>query len=201
MDKNEQLIMVVDREKLFKDFYFNGFCDYTQFNFEKIILSNYYFIKRGLAEKDPTKKQPIAYTIVVKNKKIFVYQRPQSSKEHTDERLQHMFSWGIGGHIDKSDESDNPIINSLNRELKEEIGLEGKPKVIGYINDDTNEIGQVHFGILYMLETKKDVKPTSEELKTGNFMSLNEIEKLIKSGEKIETWSTISLSALKQILS
>lgn len=201
MDKNDQLIMVVERNKLFRDFYFNGFCNYEKFDFEKVILDNYYFIKRGLAEKDFTKKQPIAYTIVVKNKKVFVYQRPQSSKEHTDERLQHMFSWGIGGHIDKSDELGNPIINSLKRELKEEINLTGQPKIIGYINDDTNEIGKVHFGILYLLETNKNVKPSSAELKTGKFMSLKNVENLVHSNVKIETWSTISLSALKQILS
>jgi predicted NUDIX family phosphoesterase len=201
MDKNEKLIMVVDREKLFASKSFDGFLPASEFDFEKIILENYYFVKRGLAEKDYSKKQPIAYAIILNNKKIFAYQRSSSTKEHGDERLQHKWSWGIGGHIENLDESSNPIITSMLRELEEEVGLT-KPsvKLLGYINDDSDDVGKVHFGLLYLLETKQQLKPTSPELKHGSFMKFDEIEELAKK-EQVESWSKIALLALKPLFS
>lgn len=201
MDKNEKLIMVVDREKLFARKYFNGFLKVEEEDFQNIILKNYYFIKRGLAENDYSKKQPIAYAVICKGKKIFAYQRASSTKEHGDERLQHKWSWGLGGHIEKIDDSDNPITNSLKREMKEEVGLkEIKAKLLGYINDDSDDVGKVHFGLLYLVETRQNIVPKSEELKTGEFFSFSELEKIAKNHE-VESWSKIALLALKPLFS
>jgi len=201
MDKNEKMIMVVDREKLLAGKSFSGFLPANEFNFEKIILDNYYFIKRGLAEKDYGKKQPIAYAVIFSNRKIFAYQRSSSTKQHGDERLQHKWSWGIGGHIEKSDESNNPIITSMMRELKEEVGLtKASINLLGYINDDSDDVGKVHFGLLYLLETKQQLKPISPELKQGRFMIFDDIEKLAEK-EQVESWSKIALLALKPLFS
>jgi predicted NUDIX family phosphoesterase len=201
MDKNEKLIMVVDRDKLFASRSFIGFLPANEFNFEKIILENYYFVKRGQAERDRTKKQPIAYAVILNNRKIFAYQRSSSTKEHGDERLQHKWSWGIGGHIEKPDESRNPIITSMMRELEEEVGLvNASVKLLGYINDDSDDVGKVHFGLLYLLETNQQLKPISAELKQGKFMSFDDIEKLAEN-EQVESWSKIALLALKPLFS
>ncbi|MEM5776826.1 MAG: NUDIX domain-containing protein [Candidatus Aenigmatarchaeota archaeon] len=201
MDKNEKLIMVIDREKLFAKKYFNGFLDAKQADYEKIILKNYYFIKRGLAEKDYNKKQPIAYAIITKNKKIFAYQRASSTKEHGDERLQNKWSWGLGGHIEKTDEIGNPIKNSILRELDEEVGLKNpKLSLIGYINDDSDDVGKVHFGLLYLIKTYQDLKPISPELKQGEFLPISKIEEIAKI-EQVESWSKIALLALKPLFS
>jgi len=199
MDKNEKLIMVVDREKLFANRSFNGFLPAKEFDFERIILENYYFVKRGLAEKDYSKKQPIAYAIILKDKNIFAYQRSTSTREHGDERLQHKWSFGIGGHIEKVDESDNPIISSMLRELEEEVGLKERAiKLLGYINDESDDVGRVHFGLLYLVETSQAIKPVSPELRQGKFISLEMAEKL-KEKEQVESWSKIALSALRRI--
>lgn len=201
MDKNEKLIMVVDRNKLFDEKYFNGFLESNKFDFEKIILKNYYFVKRGLAEKDYNKKQPIAYAIIAKDRNFFAYQRSSSTNEHGDKRLQHKWSWGLGGHIEKTDEGENPIKNSMFRELEEEVGLkDAKINLIGYINDDSDDVGRVHFGLLYLVETDQDLKPTSPELKQGEFLSLDKIEKIVEK-EQVENWSKIALSALKPLFS
>ncbi|MFH8080580.1 MAG: NUDIX domain-containing protein [Candidatus Aenigmatarchaeota archaeon] len=197
MDKNEKLIMVVDRDKLFAEKYFNGFLEANEFDYEKVILKNYYFVKRGLAEKDYSKKQPIAYVIIIKQGKIFAYQRAPSTKEHGDERLQHKWSWGLGGHIEKMDEKEDPIKHSMLRELKEEVGLiNPNVTLVGYINDDSDDVGKVHFGLLYFAEAAQDIKPVSAELKQGSFFSLSQIEDIAKR-EQVESWSKIALLALK----
>ncbi len=201
MDKSKKLIMVVDRDKLFARKSFDGFLPAKEFDFERIILENYYFIERGLAEKDYSKKQPIAYAIILKDKKIFAYQRSTSTKEHGDERLQHKWSWGIGGHVERIDEGDNPILASMMRELKEEVGLkEMTPKLLGYINDDSDDVGKVHFGLVYLVETKQQIKPVSPELRQGKFMSFKDIERLAEK-EDVENWSKIALLALKPLFS
>ncbi|MBU5688098.1 MAG: NUDIX domain-containing protein [Candidatus Aenigmarchaeota archaeon] len=201
MDKNEKLIMVVDREKLFAKKYFNGFLDAKEEDYEKIILKNYYFVKRGLAEKDYNKKQPIPYAIIVKEKQIFAYQRASSTKEHGDERLQHKWSWGIGGHIEKTDDAGNPIKNSMSRELEEEVGLKNpKAMLIGYINDDSDDVGKVHFGLIYLIKTSQNLKPTSPELQQGSFLPISKIEEIAEK-EQVESWSKIALLALKPLFS
>lgn len=204
MDKNESMIMVVDRDKLFSDYLFDGFIEHKKIDYEKKILENFKYMKRGLAEKDSSKKQPIAYAIIAnkKNKKIFVYQRSQSSKDHGDKRLQNKWSWGVGGHIERIDESSqNPIVHSMLREIKEEVDISGKinTKILGYINDDSNDVGKVHFGILYLVETDGAVTPKSKELKRGKMMDLEEIERICSS-YNVESWSRIALDPLKKMM-
>jgi len=196
--------MVVDRSKLFRNDAFNGFVRHGEKDYEKRILENFYYIKRGLAEKDPSKKQPIGYAIIVnkKEKNMFVYQRSPSNKAHGDERLQNKWSCGVGGHIEIVDEkSENPIVESMLREINEEVGFLGdaEAKVLGYINDESNDVGRVHFGILYLIETDKDVTPKSEELKTGKMMRINDVESIFSSNDfDVEEWSRIALEAVKQ---
>lgn len=204
MDKNEIMIMVVDREKLFDGYSFNGFLEYGKFDYEKKILENFRYMKRGIAEKDFSKKQPIAYAIIVnkKTKKIFVYQRSDSSKDHGDERLENKWSWGVGGHIEKIDEKhQNPIIHSMLREIKEEVDIKGriKTKILGYINDDSNDIGKVHFGILYLVEIDGSVKPKSKELKMGKMIDIDKLDDICSS-YNVEDWSKIALAPLKRMM-
>ena len=202
MDKNEQLIMVVKRDLLFLEDYFHGFKPNTV-NFESRILKNYEYMKRGLAEDDPNYKQPIAYNIIINPEieKVFVYQRSPDDKRYGEKRLQGKWSFGIGGHIEKID-SKNPIKESMLREINEEIRIPigFNERILGYINDDTNSVGKVHFGILYIVETDaKEIIPKDKEIKEGKFRSLEEIAKIIGSEDyNLEKWSEISFRPLKE---
>ena len=203
----DRKIMVVDRVLLFADEYFQGFSPADVIDYEKTILDNYHYEKRKVAENNPDLKQPIAYCLIVnpKIKKVFAYQRSQDQKEYTERRLQGKWSWGIGGHIDKIDlEDDNPIHASLKREIAEEIIIERdfNPKIIGYINDDETPVGQVHFGILYLIEIESEkIEPNDSEIARGAFMTIEELEELSFSPEiTVEEWSLIALSPLRGIL-
>lgn len=208
MNEDEKLIMAVEKELLFGKDYFQGFISKGIIDYESRILKNFKYIKRGLAEKDPSLKQPIAYSIILNKdlKKVFAYQRALKDKEYHEKRLQGKLSWGIGGHIEKIDikVNQNPIYSSLLRELEEEIEMgdnSSSPKVLGYINDDSNDVGRVHFGILYVIETNSIIKPKSSELKTGGLKTIAELEHINLSPEYVvETWSKISLKPLKEYL-
>ena len=56
MDKSERLIMVVKRENLFSEDFFEGFRPKDEIDYEARILKNFEYIKRGFAENDPNYK-------------------------------------------------------------------------------------------------------------------------------------------------
>ncbi|MBN1996864.1 NUDIX domain-containing protein [candidate division KSB1 bacterium] len=203
---SEKEIMVVDRSTLFADEYFQGYCSADQLNYTQIILDNYFYEKRSLAEKKPEYKQPIAYCLIVnpESEEIFTYQRSAKAGDYNETRLRGKWSWGIGGHIDKVDEdAKDPILTSLLRELNEEILIEKfkSPEILGYINDDDTEVGQVHFGVLYLVKTTGLVKPKDPEIAWGGFMSLESLEEICMEEEKaVESWSEIALEPLRVLL-
>jgi predicted NUDIX family phosphoesterase len=197
----EQMIMVVERSKLFENFSFQGFKSHQDSDYQSVILNHYQFMKRGIAEENPNYKQPTGYVIIVNPelKKVFAYQR---SAKGNEKRLWGKWSWGLGGHIEKFDvHNGNPIHTSVLRELEEEIFLTGNftPKILGYINDDSNKVGEVHFGILYVVETNKsEITQQNAEIKVGNFMDLQELEQICNSDAEVEPWSRIALAPLKE---
>lgn len=205
MSKENQKIIVVEKNILFDKNYFQGFREHHEINYELIILSNLKTMRRGYAEKDPTHKQPIAYVLIAdsKTKSVFAYQRSKKDEEYNESRLQGKWSWGIGGHIDASDyKTKNPIRESMLRELSEEIEIIGKrkePIVLGYINDDSNSVGEVHFGILYVVEIDGEVNRKDSEIAQGKFKTINELEEICASQNfDVETWSQIALEPLKK---
>lgn len=211
----KQLIMVVGRESLFGEsnkHYFQGFKQHKEVDYEKIILENFGWMQRRLVEDNPNFKQPIAYTLIVNPslKKVFAYQRAEEDKHYGEKRLQGKWSLGVGGHIEMKDilgKSENPIKASLERELgKEEVEfVDGEIfnlDVFGYINNDLDDVGKVHFGILYLAETGATVvKPRDPEIRHGELLSLSELEKIRVSQEcKVEGWSEIAFEPLEAYL-
>jgi len=202
MSKEDMKIIVVERDKLFGEEYFEGFKHHEEFDYEKRILNNLKVMRRGDAEVDQSHKQPIGYMLIVnpKTKKIFAYLR---SGEGGENRLHGKWSWGVGGHIEPFDniENVNPIKESMMRELKEEIEITGEilgMEVLGYVNYDTDDVGRVHFGILYLIEIDGEVKPIDSEIEMGGLMSFEELRNILDDDNfVVETWSEIAVEPLK----
>ena len=192
MDKNEQLIMVVPREKLFGSAHFEGFCSAEVEDYQQRILDHFLYMRRGDAEVNPAFKQPIGYVLVVNHrlKKVFAYQRAVKDAHYHEKRLQGKWSWGVGGHIDQEDNGhENPLHGSVLRELQEEVNIPGSVRlsVLGYINHETDAVGQVHFCVLYVAETDaENVSPRDSEMQHGQC--------------SVEGWSRIALEPLMEYL-
>jgi predicted NUDIX family phosphoesterase len=207
MGKNDQLIMVIERSILFNNEVdaFQGFklAD-SNIDFENRILSNYSFKRRGDMESDKNYKQPISYCIIANldKHKFFLYQR---DSKNADPRITSNWSWGVGGHIEKIDIAPdaNPLYTSMLREISEEVFIDGKilgTKLLGYVNDDSNDIGSVHFGLLYLLETDADiVRLNSNEIQKAEMVSPAKLE-LLCADETcgIDTWSRIAMTPLRE---
>lgn len=199
-------IMVVKKEILFGDDYFEGFVPINKTDYHSRILKNFEWMERNEAEGNSLYKQPIAYTVIVnpKMKQVFIYKRSSKDVAYSEKRLQGNYSWGLGGHIEKLDVgNEDPIITSRLRELKEEVEIKGRVVInpLGFINNDTNNVGKVHFGILYIIKTDATVIESKDpEIESGALMPLEEIDKIFLSKFPVDEWSRIAFDPLKSYL-
>src|SRR6478672_8397799 len=90
-----------------------------------VVLANYSFMERNLAEHDESFKQVIPYVVVVNGNRYLLIRR---TKKQGEARLHDKYSLGIGGHINDVDSGSEArhshiIEAGLRRELNEEIGI------------------------------------------------------------------------------
>lgn len=157
-----------------------------------------HFLDREIAENSPQFKQIIAYAIFRHEGRILSYARTAKGNEA---RLHDKFSLGIGGHINPIDgiaESLHTYLAGVEREIREEINFSGSAsqQLYAVINDDTNEVGSVHLGIVHLFELDTDtVTPNEKALDKLAFRSLDELGGQLYP--KLETWSAICVDALR----
>jgi predicted NUDIX family phosphoesterase len=178
---------------------FQGFCgDADRYLGAFLNPENNLFMERPAAELDPTHKQLIPYTIFHHNGRYLVYTRGGSSGE---KRLVAKNSIGIGGHINPVDQSHDSLgetmyFNSIERELAEELVISNghTQRVIGLINDDSNEVGSVHLGVVHLFELEGDEVTSNEDaIQDIRFVPLDELH---RDRENLETWSRICVEHL-----
>ncbi|MDO8508616.1 MAG: NUDIX domain-containing protein [Nanoarchaeota archaeon] len=198
--------LVVKKEILFQEKKFQGFLPFSEYDFGRIILENYeYQIRGDELENNENLKQVIPYVWLVnpKEKKIFAYKRASGKENYSEIRLMDKISCGVGGHIDRED-SDNPIENAMIRELMEEVKMNTypKPKIVGFLNDDSDSVGRVHLGIVALAETFEEVSKGDNEMVEGKFYSVGELEIIFSdSNYKVESWTLLSWPFVKEYLS
>ena len=163
--------------------------------------ANNYFLKRDLAEEDPGHKQIIPYAIFRHGDKFLHYVRGGGSGE---KRLASKGSIGIGGHINDIDYAASSLdqdtyTTGVNREIDEELNLSGDhtQEILGLINDDSNEVGQVHLGVVHLFTLESDQVTAGEDnIVDLQFLSLEQLE---KKHDELETWSQICVQGLRQL--
>lgn len=208
MEKGIREILVVKREVLFNEHDFEGFLDVVKRDYIDRILKNYEYRERNdELESNPSFKQIIPYVWIVNplSKKIFAYQRASGKKNYSERRLMNKWSCGVGGHIDRDSEegTDNPITRAMMRELMEEVKMNKypMPKIVGYLNYETDSVGQVHFGVVAIAETIERVEKGDNEMAHGKFYSVDELEEIFNdSRNEIETWTRTSWPFVKDYL-
>lgn len=156
-------------------------------------VENNFFLLRDDAENDPSHKQIIPYAIFHCRGKLLHYVRGKKSGE---QRLAAKGSLGIGGHINTEDaelaslERDT-YMTGVEREVNEELKL-GSPyrqRVVALLNDDSNEVGKVHLGVVHVFDLEsEDVAPNEAPITQLEFLSR---EQLAARRDMLETWSQI----------
>lgn len=156
------------------------------------------YMDRDEAEENPLFKQIIAYAIFRHKGRILAYARTPKGGEV---RLHNKMSLGIGGHINPVDgltDSIDTYLVGMEREIREEIRFSGTAtqRLYAVINDDTNDVGSVHLGIVHLFELDtEEVTPNEKALAELAFHSLDELAGTLY--DRLETWSAICVDALR----
>lgn len=204
MSKMNERILVVDRVNLFEgeSLLFQGIENgQIMVNHLMSKFQNYKEVRRGVAESNDAWKQPIPYAIIKRGDEVFLYRR---LKESGEARLHDQLSIGVGGHMNRVldlEDWEDILLYNMNRELKEELHLtiEDEPElqILGLINDDSNEVGAVHIGILAILNLSEndDVTVRETDKLDGNWVRIQDLKKT-PLFESLETWSQMAVEVL-----
>ncbi|MBU4270160.1 hypothetical protein KJ644_03275 [Candidatus Dependentiae bacterium] len=192
--KEDEQILVIKREILFAHEEISGIKKIDFNYYQNLIEKNKEFIWRSLAETDKNYKQIIPYLIFNFQDKYFLMQRQSKASEV---RLQNMYSLGIGGHIRQEDINGFDIFSWARREFYEEVDFKGNFEIepIGLLNDDSNDVGQVHAGFVFLLHGDSANIRVHSELKSGKLLTLDECKQLYDS---MENWSKLVFDFLNQ---
>lgn len=156
------------------------------------------YMLRVEAEKNPSFKQIIPYVIMRTGGQYLTYVR---GKRAGETRLIEKRSIGIGGHINPADDMElfspyDTYLNAVHREVAEEVSVESpyKETIVGLLNDDSNEVGRVHLGIVHLWELETPAVRRREQMITQ--MEFLPMEELRRRRESMETWSQLCLDYL-----
>ncbi len=186
---SQEQIFVVPRSKFSSFLDFKGFKTSEGISLKEWVDAGTYK-PRAMMEEDPSYKQLIPYIILRNNQLVFRYWR---TKRAGESRLHHLYSIGIGGHINPVDDNLFPDTSELLheaalRELHEEIEVESNVDLhhIGFINDDDSEVGKVHLGIVFECWLPdQNVKLRESALGRGEWIEVNNLYDDVE----YETWS------------
>jgi len=186
--KKDEKILVLRREKLFPGGAPQGLIPATNFEYyQKLIQKNQEFLWRSDMEEDIAYKQIIPYLVFCYDDTYFLMRRRSNASEA---RLKDKYSLGIGGHIRQEDMAESSLMAWAAREFGEEVNFDGSFvfKPLGILNDDSNAVGQVHTGFVFLLEGNSPHISIKSELKEGNLLTLEEMKPLY---DKMEGWTQL----------
>ncbi|MBV9107665.1 MAG: hypothetical protein JO066_01835 [Verrucomicrobia bacterium] len=199
----EEMVLVVRRSLLESIGMFQG----LQFEVDRYLTAmlsrqNNFFVARSSAEIDPSLKQIIPYALLVSGGKVLRYKRGKKSGE---QRLVAKGSIGIGGHMNDRDEElfaldKKAYFAGVQREIDEEVVVERplQNRIAALINDDSNEVGQVHLGVVHILDLAHPRAEKRESMILNlEFLTPNQLR---SERETLETWSQICVDNLHKLL-
>jgi len=186
--KMEQ-VWVVPRQVVFADGVWRGIRDGSVEDLLVRIRGAGRFMPRQDVEEDPTFQQIATYIVFRHAGRYLLTKRLRASSER---RLHHLYSLGVGGHINPPDAvRADPIQDGLWREWQEEIEYPGRVahRLVGLIKDDSTPVGQVHLGLFFLVEGDR---PEIAIRETGKLLgALLSLEEMRAYYLEMESWSQL----------
>jgi predicted NUDIX family phosphoesterase len=199
MGKDDEMVLTVERARLETQGLFQGLM-FEADRFLPALLNptHHRFVRRGDAERDPSLKQLIPYFVIAHGGRIWCYVRGKQSGEG---RLVAKASIGIGGHINQDDVSlFGTYQTAARRELEEEVSIPpgSTDRIVALLNDDSNEVGKVHLGVVHVLRASSDaVTKRESKITEAGFKTPSELAAM---RDRLETWSQLCLDGLDRLL-
>jgi predicted NUDIX family phosphoesterase len=200
----EEQVLVIERKVLEQVGMFQGLAFDVQRYLDKFFVPGVpRFIPRPQAEANPSYKQLIPYVIMSHRGKYLSYVR---GKRAGETRLTGLRSIGIGGHINPIDADNSSLfaylrenyLTAVQREVAEEVSVEASysDKIVALLNDDSNEVGSVHLGVVHhwTLDSPK-VSKREQMITQMAFVTPAELREV---RDTLETWSQLCLELLEK---
>src|SRR2546423_4961104 len=155
---------------------------------------------RSEAEQDKRFKQLIPYVLIICNGRILRYRRGKGGQET---RLHGLYSVGIGGHISDEDHglfsSSAGYHDGMRREIMEEVAVEeARDAAVAVINDDSTEVGLVHFGVVHVMHVASEATAGGRSgIVAPEFIP---IAQAMSNPADYESWSRFCLENLDELL-
>lgn len=183
-------VLVVPRSALFGGKEWVGFRDSDLDGLLASVRRHYHFRPRKEVEEDPTEPQIIPYVVFRHEDRYFLTHRLRRSSER---RLRHLYSLGVGGHINPEDVAGaaDPIDAGLRREWEEEVVYSGgfQYRLIGAINDQTTPVGRVHVGLIFLVDgDRPDISIREVDKLAGKLLPLDAMRSYYLD---MESWSQL----------
>jgi predicted NUDIX family phosphoesterase len=126
-------------------------------------------------------------------------------KKSNRESLRLRYTLLFGGHVENENNSTQPVIDCLNRELQEEleISFNGTATLLGIVADPTTNVGLLHLGLIFEVITLKNEITIGPNLDSIEFVNSNKIETynmidwnaLVNIADKLDPWSRLFLDS------
>jgi predicted NUDIX family phosphoesterase len=206
MGKMDAQIVCINRKDLFNNDQFNGFMPADKAAFEARIVAAAHAQRRGDVEEDASVKQLIGYAVLVhrETNTVFAFQRSADPAKYSEKRLHGKWCWGVGGHTEATEDGIEAVEAALRRELKEEVGVASgySLSLLGFINDDNDAVGSVHFGLLYAVEMESPAIGAGDgEIAHGSFVPIDRLGDIVKAPDaNVESWSRIAIVPLERLM-
>ena len=165
---------------------------------------------RSAAEHDYDTKQLIVYVLINHGETFLSYQRTPKT---TETRLKALYSIGIGGHVNVDDRIQptlfgaqeaawkDVVLKAVRREVSEEVQIEWtnarEPRLICFVNDDSNDVGKVHFGVVFIVKLANPSAALRGERGIGK-LSFRTLPELVSMHDSMETWSQLLVDFLSR---
>jgi len=199
----DEMILVVRRARFDELGSFHG----LRFEIDRYLpalldRANNFFTPRPAAELNPELKQIIPYVLLVNGERVLHYVR---GKKAGEQRLVAKGSIGIGGHMNDHDEGlfalDRAAYDAgVQREVGEELRLSSRytNHAVALLNDDSNEVGRVHLGIVHIFRLESADVQKGEAMITD--LQFLDRAQLAARREHMESWSQICFDQLDALL-
>ena len=181
----DELVLVIPRASIMADPGWRGIRTEGLDAFESIVARDGRFQPRAAMEVDRRWKQVIPYLVLRDRGRLFLMRRTRAGG---DARLHERWSIGIGGHLNPED---GDVVSGLAREFAEELEADWtpEPRLIGLLNDDTDPVGAVHLGVVFLAEAAgRPVAIRETEKLDGAFVAPRDV---LRVYDRLETWSRL----------
>ncbi len=154
------------------------------------------YLPRAQVEDDPDEQQIIPYCIVAHDDGSHLLTR--RLRRSSERRLHHLYSLGVGGHINPGDGlGAEAVAGGVRREWAEEVvcAAPATARLVALLNDDSTPVSRVHLGLVFLVEPQAGARVSVREVDKLEGEALT-LESMRRHYLNMESWSQLAYDDL-----